>query len=581
MDRRLFLQSAAAMVAGTALTTACSSGSPGGGASTAPKAKAVTGLKVRLGTAADSKGPFTVEGATKGGTVKVLQPYDFAHLDPQRVYASDGGVAATLIHRRLVAYKRVGDEQILCGDLATDTGTASDGNKTWTYTLREGVRFSDGTAVTSKHVKYGIERAYDAEITDGPTFIPAWLSGDDYRKEYTGPSGGESLPDSVIETPDDQTIVFHLKEPQADFPFACAYPITAPVLESAAKKGDFDQLPTATTGPYKVKSHDDAKMVLVRNDQWDADTDPVRAQYPESFEITFNVASLDESQQLAAADGEAVMTFSGVVDASYLSRTTGELKTRTLSEGGITSRVLGINCKRVTDVEVRRAILTAFPKTGWRRIYGGPVYGDIATDILAPVVVGFRKNDVYPVTEAGDPAAAKKILKKAGKLGTKLVYAWGQTDQGDKAGIIVAEALTRAGFEVVKKPLNSTTYFTEIGKVDKPYDIFHSGWSPDWPTGSSVIPGCFDGRTIADGATNYYNYDNDEVNAEIDRIKALTDADEANTAWAALDAKIMKDIPIVPLAYEAKTYLIGGKLGGAYVTMSPTGCQPSHVYVKA
>lgn len=574
MNRRFLLKSAIGIAAGAALTTACTSGGGGGTTPTSgpgDKAKAVSGLKTRIGTKAESQGPFTVDGAKKGGTVRLLEGADFSTLDPQRVYASTQGLASMLITRRLTAYKRVGDELILVGDIATDTGTASDGNKTWTYTLKEAVRFEDGTEVTSAHIKDGVERLCQEDVTDGPTYIPIWLYGEDYS--------GSTPDDSAIEIPDDRTIVFHLKEPQADFPFACAYPVTAPVLKKAVEKDDFGRFPTST-GPYRITEHDDTRMVLERNEHWAAETDPIRAQYPDTFAFTFGVQSLQSSQQLAAAD-EAVFSTANVVDASYLSKL-ATYKDRVLSERGITLRYMGINCKRITDLQVRKALMTAFPKSGVRSVFGGPEYGDIATGVLTPATLGYQKHDVYGVPEAGDPAAAKKILEKAGKLGEKVVIAYAQSDQWEQAILLVKDALTKAGFEVVAKQLETTTYFTEIGKVDKKYDLFVGGWTPDWATGAGTIPTAFHGDLVYDGSANYFNYDNAEVNAEIDRIKAeVTDPGEAAQAWVALDKKLMEDAVLIPWAYEAKTYLLGGEIGGAYVGMSPTGCNPAHVYVKS
>lgn len=577
MNRRLFLQSAAAMVAGAALTTACSSGGGDGSSSSKGAAKAVTALKVKLGTAADSQGPVTVQGATKGGTASVVEALDLSHTDPGRVYDSQAGNLAMLVHRRLTAFKRVGDDLVLVGDIATDTGTASDDNKTWTFSLKDGIKFSDGTEVTSKHIKYAVERLCDTDITDGPTYLPIWLYGEKYS--------GSTPDDSAIETPDDRTIVFHTKEPQTDFPFACAYAVTAPVLEKAAKdKPAFDKM-SIGTGPYKFVSRTDTKIVLERNEHWAAGTDAVRAQYPDRFEYTLGTASAQLSQELANATGEgsAKMTNITVVDPAYLQRTTSDagLKARTLSERGITLRYVGINCKRVTDVQVRKALMTAFPKAGVRGIFGGAAYGDIATDILTPVTLGYRKNDVYGLPDAGDPAAARKILKKTGKDGQKIVFAYAQTDSWDKAILVVKKALEKAGFTVVVKPLDAGTYWTQIAKTDNEYDMFTAGWTPDWPTGAGTIPTAFDGRLIFDGSSNYFMYDNEEVNKEIDRIKReVTDPEEAGKAWAALDKKIMEDAPIIPWAYEAKTYLHGEQLGGGYIAMAPTGFQAAHVYVK-
>jgi peptide/nickel transport system substrate-binding protein len=141
---------AAALVAAGALslTAACSSGNGGGGngggdkgSSGGPKA---TVPNYGLGTAADSTGPApAVPGAVKGGTVQDLDQAGFDYLDPGQQYVSDQLSVSTLYARTLTGYKidPTTGKTILVGDLATDTGKMSDGGKTWTYTLKDGLKF--------------------------------------------------------------------------------------------------------------------------------------------------------------------------------------------------------------------------------------------------------------------------------------------------------------------------------------------------------------------------------------------------------------------------------------------------------
>src|SRR5690606_40616750 len=111
-------------------------------------------------------------------------------------------------------------EYQLVGDLATDPGTPSDGGKTWTFTLKDGVKWQDGSPITSEDVKWTIERLFAPHITYGPAYIQQWLTEEDYKKAYQGPYDGKRLDN--IETPDDKTVVFRFKEPHADANFALA-----------------------------------------------------------------------------------------------------------------------------------------------------------------------------------------------------------------------------------------------------------------------------------------------------------------------------------------------------------------------
>jgi peptide/nickel transport system substrate-binding protein len=120
--------------------------------------------KVILDTKGEAKTPAAeVDGAKKGGNITVFQDGDFEHLDPQQIYVSNSGaVAQQLIFRTLTTYVEdpEGGDLRLVGDLATNTGESSDDSKVWTFTLRDGIKFEDGTPITSKDIAYGIARSF-------------------------------------------------------------------------------------------------------------------------------------------------------------------------------------------------------------------------------------------------------------------------------------------------------------------------------------------------------------------------------------------------------------------------------------
>src|SRR6266576_5049732 len=103
--------------------------------------------------------------------------------------------------------------------LASSLGTASNGNKTWTFHLKSGVKFEDGTPVTSQDVKYAVERTFDrAVLPNGPSYFASLLAGN--AATYPGPFKDRAknvMGLTAIDTPDPTTIVFHLKQSFADF----------------------------------------------------------------------------------------------------------------------------------------------------------------------------------------------------------------------------------------------------------------------------------------------------------------------------------------------------------------------------
>lgn len=586
---------AAALAAGALVLTACSGGGGGGGGGTkseGPASDKNVSSNYTLGTAADSKGPAPESpGARKGGTVTVLQRDAFHHLDPGQIYYADMLAHQMLYNRTLTSYKIDEKGRVkLVGDLATDTGTPSDGGRTWKFTLKDGIKFEDGSPITSKDIRWGIERLYASFETDGPQYIQQWLSGEGttYRKALPdGPYGGKHLPSSVLDTPDGKTVVFHFRQPHADAPFATAMPSIGPVKAERDGKQKYDNAPFSS-GPYKVGDYKVGKsLTLVRNENWDPATDPVRHQYPDRFEISFGHQYGDSTRRILAAQGndKNALSFSNAVAP--------EMTEKVLSDAGTKARrfdeiqpyldVMVINTERIKDVRVRKALAHAMPNAQIVQQMGGATAAQLATNLISPSIDGYRATDPFgkKAKPNGDPEKARALLKEAGKEGQEIVYAYANTDIQQKVSVVVAQALERAGFKVQKKEVDANNYAAAIGEVKNGFDIYRNGWGADWPVASTVVPPLYDGRVISDGAANYSHLNDAAVNTEIDRINAIPDVKKAAPEWQKLADRILtEDVPAVPTFANLQFSLWGPNLGGVkympvYGTPDPTG-----VFVK-
>ena len=543
----------------------CGSGSSGGTTTPQSKQKKATAFDFSIDNKANGPAP-AIAGARPGGTVTVLERDDFAHLDPARVYVNTYQSVSMLVTRQLTTYRQSGGKISLVGDLATDTGKTTDGGKTWTYTLRDGIKYEDGTPITAADIKYGVERDFAPEYAEGPTYLMEWLAGTaDFHKVYSGPYKGQHL--AAVEAPDAKTVVFHFTKPRPDMPFAAALTDTAPVPQAKDTKAAYDLKPVAS-GPYKIASHVvDKTLVLEKNTSWDAATDPARYQYADSLVFKFGSEPLVINQRLIASNGADAnaLPLSANVSPEVLQQvdTTPALGARRVT--GYTQFVdqYNINNTRITDVQVRKALLIAFPKQQARQVVGGSSYGEFATTVGSPTLVGFEKYDLYNAPPTGDPVRAKALLQAAGKAGQPIVYGYVQTPRGEQVAVAVTAGLEKAGFKVIKKPIPSKNYYDQIGKVNNPYDLYAGGWGADWPSGSTVYPPTLDGRKIAEQAPNYSHFNDPAINAEMDRILAETDLTQAGKDWAALDRKIMALVPYIPYVYIKSDQLVGTNIGGA------------------
>ncbi|WP_043265956.1 ABC transporter substrate-binding protein [Streptomyces sp. CT34] len=584
-----------ALAAGSLALTGCSGGGKAGkDKSQTDKDAAAQSKVVPLGTAAQSKGPAApVSGAQNGGTITVYQRDSFNHLDPAQQYVSDMGDLAKLVSRGLTTYTQDDKgKKTLVGDLATDAGQMSDGGKTWKYTLKDGIKFEDGKPITSKDIRHSIERMYAPFITEGPTYVQQWLSGEGttYRKALPdGPYKGDHLPKNVLDTPDDKTVVFHFKSPQTQLPYALAMAGYSAVPDSAKDTQDKYDVAPVCSGPYKIADFKAGKsMQLVRNTNWDPKTDPARHQYVDGYNISFNHQFSDSTKRLMADQGEdkTAISFTNSVEPT--------LTRQVLSNPSASKRLvqgyqpyvwqLNMNMDRIKDKRIRDAITYAMPSQQVVRVEGGSYGGEIAGGLLSPTVAGYEKGyDPYGKLKkpGGDPEKAKQLLKEAGKVGMKLVYAFANTEIRQNEAVAIADGLTKAGFNVQKKEVDSSSWYQQMGKVDNGFDVYLTGWGQDWPDASTVIPPSYDGRTIQDGSSNYSHVRDKHISDEIDRIEQIPDIQKQTAEWQKLHHYIVEKVnPAVPVFYTKVLQLYGSKIGGARYNTDTNYLDVNTLFVK-
>jgi len=516
-----------------------------------------------------AQGPVPpVPGARSGGTVRVYDAADYPHLDPARIYLNSEQSVAFLISRALTGYVQHGTDIALVGDLATDTGRSTDGGRTWTWTLRDGVTWEDGSPITAADVKYGLEREFVPDYSEGPTYLQSWIAGtQDFHPIYRGPYDGKSL--DAISTPDTRTIVIRFAKPEPDMPFDMALQ-GVPVKAGNDTREDYDQHPFAS-GPYRIASREvDKSMLLVRNTAWKPATDPIRTAYPDQWLFNFGEPALQTYQRLIGAAGQdaAAITLADVVPHQLLDEVLSRPDLLARSVVSLTPFVnfMAINTKRVSDVRVRKALMYAWPTCQLRQLAGGADTGEFANALSSPTLGGHQDDNLYHLLPQGDPGAARELLKQAGALGRTIVLPFDpQTEDSQQAVIITKQALEAAGFKVIEKPVDIKHAIDQEGDPSNPYDIYGSAWAADWPSGATVYPPLWDGRLIVPGPGNTDNsfFNDPTIENEMDQIKTIADPVEAGKRWAAIDREILTQVPEFPTIYFRSRQLYGPRIGGA------------------
>ncbi|MFG2535531.1 ABC transporter substrate-binding protein [Streptomyces sp. NPDC048511] len=505
----------------------------------------------------------------KGGTLTVLNSNPQEDFDPARLYTSGGGNVPSLVFRTLTTRNRengaAGAEVV--PDLATDLGTPSKNATVWTYTLKDGLKYEDGTAITSADIKYGIERSFAAELSGGAPYLRDWLiGGADYQGPYKDKKGLAS-----IEVPDDKTIVFHLNKPEGEFPFLATQTQTTPVPKAKDTGTKYEEHPVSS-GPYKVvtNENDGERLVLERNEHWSAETDEERKAYPDKIDVRSGLDSAVINQRLSASQGvdAAAVTTDTNLGPAELAKVSGDKKLAArvgTGHFGYTNYIaFNPKVKPFDNPKVRQAISYAVDRSSVINAAGGSSLAEPATTYLPnQKSFGYTPYDHFPAGETGNAAKAKELLKEAGyPKGLKVTL----THSNDKdfetspeIATALQAALKKAGITVELKGLESNDYSDTIHSASKEPGFFLAHWGADWPSGGPFLAPIFDGRQIVkDGANFNTGFLNDaSVNKEIDEINKLTDLDAAATRWGALDKKIGEQALTVPLFHPVYKRLFG------------------------
>jgi peptide/nickel transport system substrate-binding protein len=237
----------------------------------------------------------------------------------------------------------------------------------------------------------------------------------------------------------------------------------------------------------------------------------------------------------------------------------------------------------IKDLVVRQALAMSTNRNAWITAEGGPAVANPAHGLVLPALGtagGYKQFNAFPdATDAGNPAAAKKLLQDHGyKLPIPIHFTYsGGTDTSDKEAAALADTWNKAGFKVTLEGLTDTYY----NIVDDPaksahYDICFGGWGADWPNASTVIPPLFDSRVNLTSSTNgndYGRYANPTINTAIDKAYNTTDDASRNAQWGDLDEALAKDVAYIPLDNPRFPRLHGSKVTN-YVESASTNGYP-------
>ncbi|MET9241722.1 ABC transporter substrate-binding protein [Nonomuraea sp. NPDC003709] len=506
--------------------------------------------------------------AKKGGTLRVVSPYELESVDPGNMYMTDSMNLVRLYGRSLTMFKPVpgaAGTQIV-PDLAESLGVPGNGGKTWTYKLRQGVKYQDGTPITSEDVKYAILRSMDPSRTLGSGHFDLML---DLPSGYQGPAKSPGAnTDSAIQTPDERTIVFRLKRPYAAFDDVVQLPETVPV-----PKAKDTQDSVLASGPYKIESvsADKKKVVLTRNDQWAAATDPNRNALPDRYEIDYQVTDAEQRLRAGTADF-GFTTSSASSEAAVLADPA--LRKRADVPVGTSVRMLAINPQVAPfdKVDCRRAVVRALNLKNLARAFGaGPAQSRLPTSLVPPTVAGGRWSDPNLKAE-GDQQAAKQSLAACGKpSGFTANYVYRDLGAEKQIAEVVQNDLGEIGIDVKLRQVSTAefhkTYGGNPGQLKQQgIGLIPKSWAPDWPDPESFLSSIADSRQITDTYSFNVSVRVKAIDDLMDRARAELDAGKRADLWTEVEQKLADEAVLVPLVWVCPVLLRGQNAANVHVS---------------
>ncbi len=554
-----------AALAGAALLAACSAGSP---AASSPSPSA--------GTASHYGGTFTMLWNTAGSSIDPAVDYDA------------GWYILRMTNDGLMTWKQVGGAQgnDLVPDLAEAVPAPTDGGKTYTFTLRPGIRFSTGAPVKASDFVYTLTREFKIP-GPGVTF-------------YSGLVGGQAciahpktcdLSKGVVADNAARTVTFHLTAPNPDFLEDLALPF-AFVVPAGTPNADTGQNPLPATGPYMIKSYTpNQQMILVRNPhfrQWS------RAAQPQGYpsQIIMKIGVADEDAVTQVENGQADWMYD-VPPADRLN----EIATRYARQVHIEPSpqvfymALDTLIPPFNNLQARQALNFATDRKAVVQLFGGPRLARPVCQILPPDFPGYQPNCPYtknpgPTWSAPDMTRARQLIAQSGTKGDKVVVIGSPTPPAPAIDQYFVSLLSQLGYRASLKTLSSTVQYPYVQNSANRAQIDESYWDPDYPAAAdflNVMIGCGGYHKGSSASPNLSYFCDPAIQAKTAQALRVqeTNPAAANKLWAAIDKSVTAQAPQVSLFVANDLAFVSSRVGNfQYSPATDSGFLIDQAWVK-
>jgi peptide/nickel transport system substrate-binding protein len=492
-----------------------------------------------------------------GGTlVTVAKAAPSGSPDPQIDYTLQEWQLLILTHDGLVGFKRAAGTEgtKIVADLATTVPKPTDGGKTYTFTLRKGIKFSNGKTLKASDVKYTFERLFKiGQSPNAGTWYNVIVGGDACVKTPKSCN----LDQGVVIDDASGKVTFHLTKSDPEFldqlsvPFAFILPTGTPNTEV--------KIPPPGTGPYKwVEYNPNKELKLVRNPnfkEWSKDAQP--AGNPDVIVQKFGLSA--EAQVTQVENGQADWMF----DPPPADRL-NEMSTKYADQvhvnplTAIYYYAFGVNTPPFNNLKARQAVNFAVDRNALVKIYGGPNLAVPTCQILPPNFPGYKpycpytKNPGSGKWTAPDLAKAKQLVAASGTKGAAVKVNTDTTDVNKATGLYFVDLLNSIGYKAQLQALAPDIQYPYCQNSKNKIQFCYSSWYQDYPAASDfldILLGCNSIHPNSDSSPNIAQFCSKPIQAKMDQaaVQAVTDSTTSNETWASVDKAVTDQAPWVSM----------------------------------
>ena len=486
-------------------------------------------------------------------------------LDPALSYSQEAWTAMYDTYLPLLTYKRANGEQgsqVVPG-LAETMPKLSNGGKTYELTLRQGLKYSDGTPVKASDFKSSIERLFLVNSPGSP-FFETIVGAKKFAETKKGGITGIKA--------DDKTgrITIDLTAPRSTFTNELGL-LPSALLPSSTPARNLTDDPPPATGPYEIVDVKPKRSWSYRrNPYWATDNGPrIDAVGDGHFDKIEISVVRNDSTQVNEIEQNKTMWMQPPPPADRYAEVKDRYEgTQLRIEHPINVYYFWMNTRKppFDDVEVRQAVNYAVDPAALERIYAGSLAA--THQILPEGMPGHKAFDLYPHSMA----KAKQLFTEANPSDREITVWTNNENPNDEAGAYFQDVLSKLGFDAKLKTINADNYFGIIGNESTPdLDAGWGNWYEDYPHPNDFFELPLSGNSIA--PTNSYNFARADIPALTKKIARLATeplGSKQEAEYAELDKAYMEEAVWAPYGTSTTTTFVNDEIDLDKVVFNPT-----------